>query len=316
MSKDLKMNLRLGSRGSPLALVQANFVAAAIQKKFPDVTVNIVTIQTSGDKFKGERLADAGGKALFVKEIEEALLKETIDFAVHSLKDLPGDIPEELTLAAFPKREDSRDCFVSLQFKSFDALPKGSVVGTTSPRREVQIATLRPDLQVKPIRGNIDTRLKKMEAGSYDAIILAVAGLKRLGKQEIIRQYFDPSFFIPAVGQGILGIETKKNRSDLIRCLREALNDLETEFAGKAERAFLKTMGGDCFTPLGAYARVEGGNVKLLGWLGNPDGTKNIRMEKRAPVDQVKKLGVSMAQDILERGGKEILDAIASHPRA
>lgn len=313
--KTLK-TLKLGTRRSPLARVQADFVAETIRKKFPDISVEPVTIQTSGDRFTGERLSDAGGKSLFVKEIEEALLNGAVDLAVHSLKDLPGETPPELLLAAFPGREDPRDCFVSRRFENFELLPPGATVGSSSPRREAQILALRPGLKVRPIRGNVDTRLKKLEAGDHDAVVLAAAGLKRLGREEVIRHYFEPGFLVPAVGQGILGIEVCKGRFDLTRLLREALNDPETEAAAKAERAFLKTMGGDCFTPLGAYARIAGGEIRLLAWLGLPGGGQNIRVEKTETVDHAEALGRAAAMEILSRGGREILDAIAADKTA
>lgn len=297
--------LRVGSRGSALALAQTQSIVTQIQKQKPGLLIEVVTIQTSGDKFRGERLAQAGGKGLFVKELEEALLSQNIDLAVHSLKDMPGLLPDGLTLAPFPKREDPRDCFISLDYDSFEKLPPRAIVGSSSPRRQAQIYALRPDLKVKPIRGNVDTRLKKLKDGEYDALILAAAGLNRLQRTDVNPQYFSPDFFVPAVGQGILGIEIKKGRLELAQFLNATLGDSVTTLQARAERAFLETFGGDCYTPLGAHAIVEREELKMIGWWGRPDGKKTIRREKTYPSDQPEHLGRELA--------KEILDEIPHH---
>ena len=325
-SQNFPKILKLGTRGSALALVQAGHIKAALQKKYPNLDIEITIIQTSGDRFQGARLADAGGKGLFVKEIEEALLDGRIDFAVHSLKDLPGILPDDLTLACFPKREDPRDCFVSFNYSSLEDLPKGAKVGTSSPRREAQLLALRPDLVVEPIRGNVETRLKKVEEGFYDATILANAGLKRLQKENIPRALLEPDSFVPAVGQGILGIEIRKSAGDpatplLAKLLTEALDDSPTSAAARAERLFLKEMGGDCYTPLAGHATVVGNTVagkemKMIGWLGMPDGKTFIRAEKIGSTDNPEALGHQLAEAILSQGGKKILHAIATHKSA
>lgn len=298
-------SLKIGTRGSALALAQSDEIISRIKTKHPEIAIQPVIIKTSGDIYKGKRLADVGGKGLFVKEIEEALLKNEIDFAVHSLKDLPGFLPEGLTLACFPKREDPRDCFLSLKFKNFDQLPKGALIGTGSPRRTAQILSLRPDLKVEPIRGNVDTRLQKLKEGNCDALILAAAGLHRLQREDRIAQYFDSDRLIPAVGQGILGIEVRKGDQDLIPWLKEILDDPETAIAAKAERAFLAKIGGDCYTPMAGYAWIENEKLKMIGWLSLPDRTKAVRREKEGSPEFPENLGKSLAE--------EILNAIVAH---
>lgn len=300
--------LKIGTRGSALALAQTQQVIAQLKNLHPELIIQIVTIKTSGDQFKGKLLAEAGGKGLFVKEIEEALLKGEIDLAIHSLKDLPGQLPKDLTLACFPKREDPRDCFLSPKYKKFEDLPAGAVIGTGSIRRRLQILAKRPDLKCEPIRGNVDTRLRKLGDENYDALILAAAGLKRLQRETVICEYFEPEFFIPAVGQGILAIEIHKSNEVLADFLKQALADEPTAVAARAERIFLQTIGGDCFTPMGGYATVAKQSVRLLGWLASPDGTKQVRRNQSGPIDNPEKLGQELA------GG--ILDAIASHQSA
>lgn len=285
--------LKLGTRGSSLALAQARQIAEPLQN------IEIVTIQTSGDRYKGRRLAEAGGKGLFVKEIEEALLAKKIDLAVHSLKDLPAFLAPGLEFVCYPKREDPRDCFVSFKYKRLNDLPKGAVVGTGSPRRMVQLMNKRPDLKVEPIRGNVDTRLRKLKEGHYDALILASAGLHRLQKREVICEYFEPDFFLPAIGQGILAVETRKEDEALAERLK-ILEDSETATVAKAERAFLKTIGGDCYTPMSAFARITDGKIKLTGWLSSPDGSKQVRREKEGGRNQAGLLGKSLAEEILD----------------
>lgn len=297
--------LKVGSRGSALALAQTNSIVTELQQKNPQLTIEIVTIQTSGDRFRGKRLAEAGGKGLFVKEIEEALLEGQIDFAIHSLKDMPGSLPGNLQLACFPKRADPRDCFVSLKYKRFEDLPADAVIGTASPRRTVQILAKRPDLKAEPIRGNVETRLKKLNDGNYDAIILAAAGLERLGKTEVVTEYFEPGFLLPAVGQGILAIEVRQSGQTLADFLKKNLNHEPTETAALAERAFLQTIGGDCFTPLGGLAQIQNRNLYLQGWLATPDGKRQARLGQSGSVEKPEELGEALA--------KEILNAIADH---
>lgn len=305
--------LRVGTRGSPLALAQVSSVQKKIQEKFPKVKFEIKIIQTSGDRFAGERLAEAGGKGLFAKEIEDALIGGQIDFAVHSLKDLPGILPDTLMLAAFPLREDPRDVLVSDKFSSLESLPRGTKVATSSPRREAQLKALRPDLCVKPMRGNIDTRLKKMADGNCDAMILAAAGLHRLQKREVIRQYFETDFFLPAIGQGVLGIEARRLDFEWCQKLRQALEDADTAVAARAERSFLQGVGGDCYSPVAAHAWVKNHRLHMMGWVGSPDGSETVRMEKTGGMDNPEVLGQELAMELLQKGGRKILDAIAAH---
>ncbi|MDO8526175.1 MAG: hydroxymethylbilane synthase [Deltaproteobacteria bacterium] len=296
---------KLGTRGSPLALTQSRGVALSLQQRDPNLKIEEVIIETSGDRYTGDRLADAGGKALFVKEIEEALLTKKVDFAVHSLKDVPGILPQGLMLAAFPPREDARDAFLSVRYASFDALPRGARLGTSSPRREMQIRAMRPDLVILPVRGNIDTRLKKIENGEYDALVLAAAGLHRLNKKNVIRNYFDPDVLIPAVGQGVLGIETRVDEKELISFLKTHLEERVSSLTARAERMFLEKMGGDCYTPLAGYARLQGETLHLVGWMATPDGQRNVRLEKSGPSTHPEELGAVLAG--------EVLHAIAHH---
>jgi hydroxymethylbilane synthase len=238
------LKLRIGTRKSKLALWQANFVANELKKHFPDLEVELVKITTKGDKILDVPLAKVGGKGLFVKEIEDALLRNEIDIAVHSLKDVPTFFPEGLGLVSIPKREDPRDAFLSVKYNSLKELPEGAVVGTSSLRRKVQLKINRPDLKIEDLRGNVDTRIRKLEEGQYDAIILAYAGLKRLGLEEKVKQVFSPEFMIPAVGQGLLGIEARLEDIETIR-LVSVLNDTESEIRAKAERAAESILGTD-----------------------------------------------------------------------
>lgn len=319
--------LRLGTRGSALALAQSSMIATQLHQHHPDLDIEQITIQTSGDKFKGDYLAEAGGKGLFAKEIEEALLKGIIDFAVHSLKDLPGILEEGLALACYPKREDARDCLLSKTGASLQALPAGSKIGTSSPRRAAQILSLRPDCKTAPIRGNIDTRLKKLQENHYDAIVLATAGLNRLnvtpapalppcdrqGRRlnDVFQTRLDPETFIPAVGQGVLGIETRKNETVLMELLRETLDDRDTSVAARAERSFLAAVGGDCYSPIAAHAIVMKDQIKMLCWIGSPDGKTVVRLEKIGETSNPESLGKLLAKEALAQGGREILDEIA-----
>lgn len=289
--------LKIGTRGSPLALAQARLLLVQL----PDAT--IVPIQTSGDRFRGQSLAEAGGKGLFVKEIEEALLNREVDLAVHSLKDLPGILPEDLMLVCFLKREDPRDCLVSIQYRHFADLPRGARIGTGSPRRLIQLLAKRPDLKIEPIRGNVDTRLRKLQGGKYDALILAAAGLKRLQKEAAITEYLDPSWLLPAVGQGILAIEMCRGDRELAFFLRRGLSHPATETAARAERAFLQAMGGDCYTPMAGLATVEGDGLHLEGWLATPDGKKSIRLARSGPIAKAEGIGQVLAREILDALG-------------
>ncbi len=261
------MKLRLGTRKSKLALWQSEFVKSKLQNM--GVEVELVLITTSGDKILDVPLADIGGKGLFVKEIENALMEDEIDFAVHSLKDVPAVIPEGLVVDIFLEREDPRDALIS-KFRSLEELPKNATIGTSSLRRKVQILQKRDDLNIENLRGNVDTRLKKFEDGLYDGIILAAAGLKRLGLANKITSYLD---FIPAVGQGIIAIEYKESKKDVQNILK-ALNHEKTYICALAERTFLKRVEGSCQIPMGAYAYFEDNKLNMKGFIANEDGSR------------------------------------------
>ncbi len=302
--------LRLGSRESPLALAQANLVAQALQAVWPQLAIEIITFKTQGDLILDKALSKAGDKGLFVKELEVALLLDQIDLAVHSLKDMPGELPERLALVSVLEREDPRDVLLSNNGVSFENLPPDAVIGTSSLRREAQLKRLRPDLKYEVIRGNLQTRLRKLEEGTYDAIILAAAGVHRLGWQERIVQAFDPwTQSIPAVAQGILGVEF---RSDDNR-MAEALAPLQihsVEIARKAERAVLAGLSGGCQLPLGAYCQEFSDGFRMRGVVLSPDG-KNI-VEAECPVDPNDPVGSgeAFAAELLDLGADDILNAI------
>ena len=306
--------LKIGTRGSKLALAQTLSVTQSLQKKIPNIKIEIKAITTSGDRLKGEAFKAQGGKGLFVKEIEEALLQGEIDFAVHSLKDLPAVLPEGLTLACFPKRADPRDVFLSVTHKNLESLPPGAIIGTGSPRRTAQVLSVNPAVQIQTVWGNVDTRLKKLAEGKWDALILAAAGLERLNKRELSYYYLEPDVFVPAVGQGILAVEIRKTREEWKTLLQEALNDEETCWAARAERALLTMIGGDCYTPMGAFCRKDGGRWKMTGWLGLPNGKKFVRLEESGGKEGPEALGEKLGRRLLAQGGKEILDAIAADP--
>jgi hydroxymethylbilane synthase len=294
--------LRIGSRGSQLALWQANHVATLLRGK--KHTVEIEVIKTTGDKITSVALANVGTKGMFTKEIEEALHEKRIDLAVHSLKDVPTDLAQEFELAAIMKREDPRDAFISMEFASIEELPHGAKVGTSSLRRQCQLKAMRPDVEVFPLRGNVDTRLRKLESGEYDAIILAAAGVLRLGLEIHVRSRISADVMCPAVGQGALAIEIRRNDQQT-KTLLAFLNDSDTQAAIDCERALLGSLGGGCQVPIGAYAEKRGGRLYLRAMVGRPDGSQILR-EQADGTDGVK-LGRETAQTLLWRGGDKIL---------
>ena len=300
--------LTIGSRGSQLALWQAHWVKSQLESLGEQCRIEI--IHTTGDKITDVALSKVGTKGLFTKEIEEALLDGRIDLAVHSLKDMPTDLPAGLTLAAIPQREDPRDALVG---KRLAELPDGCHVGTSSLRRAAQLRAIRPDLQIENIRGNVDTRLRKLDEGLYDAIVLASAGLRRLGWQDRITEMLDPKIMCPAVGQGALAIET---RSDAGRaqeiCAR--LNHAETRNAVTAERAVLASLGGGCQVPIGAYAVIRDHRVLLEAVVVSPDGGTVIRKQTSGPVDQAAQLGRDLGDALLAEGGRQILESVYGNP--
>jgi len=300
--------LRLGSRGSTLALWQAEHVRAEVERR-TGRTVEITKIKTTGDVILDVPLSKVGGKGLFVKEIEEALLSNRIDLAVHSMKDVPTDLPAGLEISCITRREDPRDAFLSVKHARFEDLPVGARVGTSSLRRQTQLLSLRPDLSIGQLRGNLDSRIRKMEEGQYDAIILAAAGLRRLGWDGKIRQYIPADVSIPAIGQGALGIEIRRDDART----REAvafLDDRETSLAVRAERGFLKRLEGGCQVPIAAHGTVIGDTVSLSGLIGKPDGSRILRGSRRGPISDPEAVGVALAGELLSQGGREILDEV------
>jgi hydroxymethylbilane synthase len=297
--------IRLGSRGSQLALWQAEFVRSEVERD-SGRKVEITKIKTTGDMILDVPLAKVGGKGLFVKEIEEALLSRRIDLAVHSMKDVPTELPEGLEIACITKREDPRDAFLSVAHARFEELPPGARVGTSSLRRQTQLLGARSDLAILQLRGNLDTRVRKMEEGQYDAVILAAAGLRRLGWEGKIRQYLPLELSIPAIGQGALGIEIR-SADARTRDAVAFLSDRETSLAVRAERGFLKRLEGGCQVPIAAHARLERDVLTLAGMVGRPDGSSILRGSARGPADDPDRIGVSLAEDLLSRGGREIL---------
>jgi hydroxymethylbilane synthase len=294
--------LVIASRGSQLALWQARWVAAQLTAAGQECRIEI--IKTTGDKITDVPLAKVGTKGLFTKEIEEALLDGRADLAVHSLKDLPTELPEGLVLAAIPEREDPRDAMVG---RTLSNLPPGAKVGTSSLRRAAQLRQLRPDLIVESIRGNLDTRLRKLDEGQYDAILLAAAGLKRLGWGDRIAEILSPEQMCPAVGQGALAIEARHNFNGAAM-----LNHADTHTAVLAERGLLGALGGGCQVPIGAYATVSEDRVHILAIVAAPDGTQVIRAEAEGPSTEASLIGANLATELLERGARQILEAVYS----
>lgn len=298
--------LRIATRQSPLALWQAQYVQQRLMACHPGLRVELVPMVTRGDIILDTPLAKVGGKGLFVKELELAMLEGRADIAVHSMKDVPVEFPQGLGLVTICEREDPLDAFVSNQYATLDALPQGAIVGTSSLRRQCQLAELRPDLKIRSLRGNVGTRLSKLDAGEYDAIILAAAGLKRLGLQDRIRYAIPAEVSLPAVGQGAVGIECRLDDEQTIMLLA-ALNDDDTATRVKAERAMNTRLEGGCQVPIGSYAVLEGDNIWLRGLVGSPDGTAMIRGERRGPRSQAEQLGISLADELLHNGAREIL---------
>jgi hydroxymethylbilane synthase len=295
----------LASRGSKLALAQTNMVKTLLEAADPGLQTSIEIIHTKGDKILDVPLAQVGGKGLFVKEIEDALLERRADVAVHSLKDVPAELPEGLLLGATLPREVPYDALVSERYGTLDDLPEGAKVGTSSLRRLAQLKALRPDLDVVSLRGNVDTRLRKLSEG-LDAILLAAAGLRRLGLGDRVRQLLTPPEFVPAVGQGVVVVECRGDDRP-VRELLARLDDATTAVAVRAERAFLGRMGGGCQVPLGAYCQVEESAVVVVGMVGRPDGSTVLRDRVEGEAERAADLGVALAERLLAAGGDAIL---------
>ena len=298
--------LRIATRKSPLALWQANFVKDRLEALHPDLQVELVPMSTQGDKILDTPLAKVGGKGLFVKELETAMLEGRADIAVHSMKDVPVEFPEGLGLHTICEREDPRDAFVSNRFGQIDELPQGAVVGTSSLRRQCQLRAARPDLVIRDLRGNVNTRLAKLDAGEYDAIILAAAGLKRLEMAHRITAFIEPEQSLPANGQGAVGIECRLDDHEL-HALLAPLEHPETRIRVLTERAMNRALQGGCQVPIGAYALVQGEEVWLRGLVGSPDGSRVIRDEIRGPLADGEALGHTLAQRLLADGADVIL---------
>ncbi|MGK8708818.1 hydroxymethylbilane synthase [Metapseudomonas otitidis] len=308
--------IRIATRKSALALWQAEYVKSALEQAHPGLRVSLVPMVSRGDKLLDAPLAKIGGKGLFVKELETALLENEADIAVHSMKDVPMDFPEGLGLFCICEREDPRDAFVSNRFDSLDALPAGSIVGTSSLRRQAQLLARRPDLRIRFLRGNVNTRLAKLDAGEYDAIILAAAGLIRLGFEDRIRSSISVDDSLPAGGQGAVGIECRTADAE-VHALLAPLHHRDTAVRVNAERALNKRLNGGCQVPIACYAVLEGDQLWLRGLVGQPDGGQLLRAEFRAPADEAEHLGVRVAEDLLGQGAETILKAVygeAGHP--
>ena len=298
--------IRIATRKSPLAMWQAEHVADALRAAHPGLRVEILGMSTQGDKILDTPLAKIGGKGLFVKELEARMLDGEADIAVHSMKDVPVELPEGLHLPVVMQREDPRDAFVSNHHADFEALPEGAVVGTSSLRRQCQLADRRPDLQIKSLRGNVNTRLRKLDDGEYDAVILAAAGLIRLGFGERIRHALDPADSLPAIGQGAVGIECRVD-DPRVNALLAPLHDPDTAARVEAERAMNARLEGGCQVPIGGHAVLEGDQIWLRGLVGTVDGSEIVRGEIRGPRGEAAHLGVALAEELLEHGAAEIL---------
>jgi hydroxymethylbilane synthase len=296
--------LVIGTRKSHLAITQSNWVRSQLLNAYPELSIELERIVTKGDKVLDVTLSKVGGKGLFVKEIEQALLDKQIDLAVHSLKDMPADLPTGLKIGCVPVREDARDCLLSRDGLALEELPSGSVVGTSSLRRQAQVLAIRPDLVVESIRGNVGTRIAKLRDGKFDAIILAVSGLKRLTLLEEISEYFSVSTMLPAVGQGALAIECRSDDHEILKLLH-GIHDTATGNAVSAERAFLQAIEGSCHLPVAGYATWENNRVHLTGLVASPTG-KPVIKGLEIGTDPIK-VGKNLAQKLMEQGAKEIL---------
>ncbi len=301
--------IRIGTRASLLALAQSNWIKGRIEAQHPGVTVELVKIITKGDKIVDVPLAMVGGKGLFVKEIEEALLRNEVDIAVHSMKDVPAELPEGLHIGIITERENPHDAFISNKYQSLAAMPAGSRVGTSSLRRKAQLAILRPDLQIEDLRGNLDTRLRKLDEGQFEAIILAAAGLNRLKLAHRATFCFTAEEMLPAVAQGAVGIEMREADQEL----REMLMFMDhpaTTVAVRAERSYLKRLEGGCQVPLAGFAVLADGVLTMRGLIASVDGSRLVKSEHRGDPAEAEKIGLALAEELLAQGGREILEAV------
>jgi hydroxymethylbilane synthase len=299
--------IHIGTRGSQLALWQANWVKDTLTRHHPGIHVELTVIKTKGDKILDVPLAKVGGKGLFVKEIEEALLDGRIDLAVHSMKDMPSEIPEGLAIGAVPARENPKDALIAASASGLSGLPEGAVIGTSSLRRGSQILHIRPDLRIRPLRGNLDTRLRKLDTGGFDAIILAAAGIRRLGMASRITELLEEQVMLPAVGQGALCVEIRQN-DPRVHGLIAPLEDRDTRCAVTAERSFLHRLEGGCQVPIAGHAAVDGDEIELTGLVADLSGQTVIKSMARGPMVTADALGLKLAETLLDRGAKTILN--------
>lgn len=300
------MNIRIATRKSKLALWQASFVKEALEQRYPDIKISLVEIITEGDKQQTTPLADMGGKSLFVKALQVALLNNEADIAVHSIKDISVHNTTGLMLGAILKREDARDAFVSVKYKNLLAMPANTIIGTSSPRRTVLIKEIRPDIEIKLLRGNVDTRLAKLDAGNYDAIVLAAAGLKRLALTSRITDYFSDEIFTPAIGQGAIGVECRES-DDFMRELLHFLHDEKTAMCVNAERLVNQILNGDCHAAIGAHAKIINDQIDLSAMVGSLDGKIILRAHQAGNVKKGNLFAKNIAKDLLKRGAAKLL---------
>lgn len=303
------MVLRIGTRASKLALAQAQWVRERISAHYPDLQVQLVTVRTQGDRIRDKPLSTIGGKGLFVKEIEEALQKKDIDIAVHSLKDVPAELPDDLSIGAIPEREDPCDVLISKDATPLEELPRGSRIGTSSLRRAAQLLHYRPDLEIVPLRGNVDTRIRKLHSLDMHAIIVAAAGLKRMGLAGHITHVFPADFMVPAIGQGALGLELRKEDQHTANMVM-FLDHYPTRVAVEAERAFLKELKGGCQLPVACFGKLIGSTLSLDGMVADVRGERVVRDKVSGPAQEAKALGTALARRVLEAGARGILDEI------
>ena len=302
--------ITIGTRASKLALWQAEYIAAEVEKQYPTVRVELRRMTTKGDRILDAPLAKIGGKGLFTKDLEQAMFAGEIDLAVHSLKDMPTEVPDGLVIGAVTERLDAGDAFVSVRYQSMEELPQGAKVGTSSLRRRAQLLAVRPDLKIHDLRGNVNTRLAKLDAGEFDAIVLAAAGLKRLGLGERIRTILPRSMILPAVGQGALAIECRADDMRILELI-DFLRDPQMTAAATAERAFLRRVEGGCQIPVGVYAEVGASNVlHVEAMIASVDGMRVCRSRSRGTPETAEKIGIALAEELLDVGGREILKEI------
>lgn len=305
----MKKTLRIATRKSPLAMWQTEFVKAELEKAHPGLEIILLPMSTKGDNILDVPLAKIGGKGLFTKELEDRMMDGDADIAVHSMKDVPMELPEGFALGAILERHAPTDAFVSNQYETFDALPQGAVLGTSSLRRKAQLMAIRPDLDVRDLRGNVGTRLGKLDAGEYDAIILATAGLQRLGLDERIRHELTPEVCLPAVTQGTIGIEYFAKDTETLEII-QVLNHKETEIRTTAERAMNHHLEGGCQVPIGVFAELDGDDLKMRGLVGTLDGSEILTASIEGKAAEAQELGVNLAKKLLAQGAKAILDEV------